>query len=215
MLRAALFIALLVLCSAQSGPPIGSLNQYAGLSSGWQDLSAWGGPSVGISSELLQSLSGVAKTVFTISVDAVESKLDSAGSLTRALPAGAAAGVGFAAGVAVGKATSGLHNMHRPPPPGPPLPPLPKGHKLAPWASKHEVLIGLLAEKWSGALVKAQVSHCTVHTVTVWGQCSCMLSWRSACAVKILLFSGFKPAPAKRKPLALTSEYQRHIPSQH
>jgi hypothetical protein len=158
MLRAALFIALLVSCNAQTGPPTGSLIQFAGLASGWQDLSAWGGPSLGINFELLQTLMAVAKSVFGIAVDAVESKLDSAGSLARALPA---AGVGFAAGVAVGKATSGMHHPKNPGPPS--LPPLPRGHKLAPWASKHEVLIGLLADKWSGALVKAQVSLTDQH----------------------------------------------------
>lgn len=39
----------------------------------------------------------------------------------------------------------------------PPLPPLPKSHKLAPWSTKHDMLLRLLAEKWSGALIKAQV----------------------------------------------------------
>jgi len=38
-----------------------------------------------------------------------------------------------------------------------PLPPLPKGHKLAPWATKYDAFLTLLTDKWTGALVKAQV----------------------------------------------------------
>lgn len=72
-------------------------------------------------------------------------------------PAGIGAAAGFGVGLAVGVAKG--PGMALPPLP-PPLPPLPKGHKLAPWAIKHDIFLNLLTDKWTGALVKAQVrSH--------------------------------------------------------
>lgn len=89
MLREVLILALIASCNAQFGPPIGSLNQFASLSSSaWQDLSLFGGPALGISAELLQTLAGFAKQVFSMGINEVASYLGG-GMHRAALPAGA------------------------------------------------------------------------------------------------------------------------------
>lgn len=81
MLRAALCLALIVSSSAQFGPPIGPLDQFSSLASGWQDLQALGGPALGISSELLQTLAQLAKSVFSMGLNAAASMFGGGSSL--------------------------------------------------------------------------------------------------------------------------------------
>lgn len=92
MLGKVMTLALIVSCNAQFGPPIGPLSQFAGVaSSAWQDLSVFGGPVMGISAELLQTLAGLAKQVFSMGIDAAASYLAGGGLSTMnraALPAG-------------------------------------------------------------------------------------------------------------------------------
>lgn len=140
-----------LLCSssanAQGPPALGSLSDFAAAygsstssndDNSWLDLSVFG-QQIGISSKLMQTLAHLAKTVFTNAAS---------------FKAGVAVGVTISDGDAKGP-DGGPH------PPLPPplikLPPLPKSHKLAPWATKHGAFLELLAEKWSGAIVAAQV----------------------------------------------------------
>eukprot|EP00775_Hariotina_reticulata_P012309 gene12309-12445_t len=123
------------------------------------DLSALGGPAFGMAASFLQLLQQVLVSVFSSEANSLAALVTGGSSVgTGRLPTSGFGNGGFAAGFAAGMALASTKQaINTPtiqPPPLPMLPPLPSGHPLAPFASKYDLLLKLLANKWADMLVK-------------------------------------------------------------
>ncbi|WIA38993.1 hypothetical protein OEZ86_005145 [Tetradesmus obliquus] len=152
-------------CAAQTGSAIVPLAQLAGgLLNGFTDLSSLGGPSFAIDSGLLSWLQSSLLDIFdNLGSDGsgISGLMQEWFKSSNPMALGAVAAGSFAAGAVVGGAlgaSKGPGMLPGLPPLPPPLPLLPSGHPLAPWTKKHDLPLRLLADKWGGALTRAQFS---------------------------------------------------------